>query len=179
MLDKLKQLLMLIRYLRLKLNKQVQLSGFVALSSNVQIVLEKESRLILGRSCRLKPGTVVYVKKGAVLIIGDNTSTGHDTEISVGKRVEIGSDVIMAPYTYITDSNHRFDLKDKMIREQGMDIGTVQIGSDVWIARGVMILKDAKIGNRTVVAAGAIVSKSFKPGVILGGIPARVLKELE
>ncbi|WP_208597346.1 acyltransferase [Trichlorobacter lovleyi] len=140
--------------------------------------MEKESKLVLGRGCRLKPGTVIYVKKGASLIIGDNTSTGHDTEISVGKYVTIGSDVIMAPYTYITDSNHRFDLQDKTIREQGMDIGTVEIGNDVWIARGSMVLKDARIGNRTVIAAGAIVSKSFPDRVIIGGIPAKILKEL-
>lgn len=173
------QLLMLIRYLRLKLNSRVFLNGFVALGSNVQIFLEHGSSLVFEGRCTLKPGTVIFVKKDAMLIIGDNTSTGHDTEISVGKRVKIGSDVIMAPYTYITDSNHRYDSPDKKIREQSMDIGSVEIGNDVWIGRSAMILKGAGVGNRTVVAAGAIVSKPFKSGVIIGGIPARVLREIE
>jgi acetyltransferase-like isoleucine patch superfamily enzyme len=84
----------------------------------------------------------------------------------------------MGAYTYISDSNHRFNLSDIKIREQGMDIGTVEIGSDVWIGRGAMILKDAKIGNRTVVGAGSIVTKKFDDRVVIGGVPGQVVKEV-
>lgn len=164
--------------MQIKLNKSIQFNGFVSLGENVQVILEQGSKLIFRGRCSLKPRTIIYVKKGAVLILGDNTCTGHDTEISVGKFVEIGDDVIMGAYTYITDSNHRFDLPNTKIREQGMDIGTVEIGSNVWIGRGAMILKGAKIGNCTVVGAGAIVTKKFSGGVVIAGAPGRVLKEI-
>lgn len=177
-LNKFKQLQSLLRFVRLKLNKRIQFNGFVSMGENVQIILEQESKLIFRGRCSLKAGTVIYVKKSAVLIFGGNTSTGHDTEISVSKLVQIGDDVIMGAYTYISDSNHRFDSPNIKIREQGMDIGSVEIGSDVWIGRGAMILKDARIGNRTVVGAGAIVTKQFGDGVVIGGAPGRVLKEL-
>lgn len=177
-LNKFNQLPLLLRFMCLKMDRRIQFNGFVSIAENVQVILEKESKLIFRGRCALKPGTIIYVKKGAVLILGDNSSTGHDTEISVGKFVQIGDDVIMGAYTYISDSNHRFDLPDIKIREQGMDIGTVEIGSDVWLGRGAMILKGAKIGNRTVVGAGAIVTKQFPDRVVIGGVPGRVVKEL-
>ncbi len=178
MLNKLKLLHLLLRFVRLRLDKRIQFNGFVSIGEHVQVILEKQAKLIFRGRCALKSGTIIYVKKGAVLIFGNNTSTGHDTEISVGKLVAIGDDVIMGAYTYISDSNHRFNLSDIKIREQGMDIGTVEIGSDVWIGRGAMILKDAKIGNRTVVGAGSIVTKKFDDRVVIGGVPGQVVKEV-
>lgn len=184
MLNKLRLFQFGYRFLKLKLmnvmvlNNRIEFNGLIMLGSDVKIIIERGAKLVFKGKCVLKPGTVVFVKKKAVLIFGANTSTGHDTEISVGHRVEIGDDVIMGAYTYVTDSNHRANVPNLKIREQGMEIGTVKIGNDVWIGRGAMILKDAEIGNRSVVAAGSIVTKSFNPGVIIGGVPGKVVKEL-
>jgi len=130
------------------------------------------------KNVTIKENSIIYVKKNAKVIFGQNSSTGHNTEISSNNYIEIGDDVIMGAYTYITDSNHGYKDKELPIRKQYMEIGSVHIGSNVWLGRGVMILKDAVIGDNSVVAAGSVVTKEFVENKILGGIPAKVIKEI-
>jgi Acetyltransferase (isoleucine patch superfamily) len=55
----------------------------------------------------------------------------------------------------------------------------IVLEDDVWIGSGSIILKGITIGEGSVVAAGSVVTKDVSPNVIVGGNPARVLKEIE
>ena len=55
----------------------------------------------------------------------------------------------------------------------------VVIDENVWIGNNVMILKNSEIGKNSIVAAGAVVSGVFPPNVIIGGVPAKVIKEID
>jgi len=52
----------------------------------------------------------------------------------------------------------------------------VTIGADVWIGANAVVLKGTSIGDGAVVAAGAVVAGSVPPGAVVGGVPAKVLK---
>lgn len=171
--------LFLIRYIiYIKCNRRIISDGFVRIQANVKIIVEKEASLVLGKNILIKHDSVIFVKSNAVLKIGNNSSTGHHTEISVGESVEIGDDVIMAAYTYITDSNHVYD-KNSLIRLSGMQTSSVKIGSNIWLGRSCQILSGVVLGDKIVVAAGAVVTKSYDGNVILGGIPAKEIKRLK
>lgn len=163
-------------FLKIKFNKRIKNSGFVVLQKNVQLIVEDGGVLIFEKNVTIKENSIIYVKKNAKVIFGHNSSTGHHTEISANNYIEIGNDVIMGAYTYITDSNHGYKDKKLPIRKQNMEIGSVEIGSNVWLGRGVKILKDSIIGNNSVVGAGSVVTKKFEENKILGGIPAKVIK---
>ena len=168
----------IVRYLiYVKFNKRIKVKGFVKIQSNVKLVVEQGALLILGENVVLKYDTTIFVKANSVLIIGSNTSTGHHTEITVGESIIIGDDVIMAAYTYISDSNHKYDT-NLLIRLSGMQTSPVQIGSNIWLGRNSQILSGVTIGDNIVVAAGAVVTKSYESNVILGGVPAREIKRL-
>ena len=62
-------------------------------------------------------------------------------------------------------------------RELG-EIGKVSIGKNVWIGNNVTILKNTEIGENTIVAAGAVVSGTFPSNVIIGGVPAKIIRKL-
>ena len=62
-------------------------------------------------------------------------------------------------------------------REVG-EIGKVRIGKNVWIGNNVTILKNSSIGENTIIAAGAVVSGYFPENVIIGGVPAKIIREL-
>lgn len=164
--------------LKIKFNKRIKNSGFVVLQKNVQMIVEEGGKLMFGKNVTIKENSIIYVKKNAKVMFGQNSSTGHHTEISSNNYIEIGDDVIMGAYAYITDSNHGYKDKDLPIRKQDMEIGSVEIGNNVWLGRGVMILKDSVVGNNSVVAAGSVVTKKFEENKILGGIPAKVIKEI-
>ena len=53
------------------------------------------------------------------------------------------------------------------------------IGNDVWIGGNVTILPGIRIGNNVVVAAGAVVTKDVPDNVVVGGVPARIIKEID
>lgn len=174
----LKKILLYMRYFFLKRNKRIETEGFVSIQKGVEIILELDSKLLIGKGTVLKTGTIIYVKKGAKLSIGSYTSTGHHTEISCGNSINIGNNVIMGAYSYITDSDHVFEDPEKLIKSQGMSLGEVHIGDDIWIGRGVYILKNSKISNHSVVAAKAVVTKGFTNNTVIGGVPARKIKDI-
>ena len=110
------------------------------------------------------------------VIIGDHTRIGiHNTIIG---PVSIGSHVNLAQGITITALNHNFTNKNKRIDEQGITTKQVTIGDDVWIGANAVILPGVTIGRHVVVAAGAVVTKDVPDNCIVGGVPAKVIKEL-
>ena len=150
--------------------------------------------LVLGRDCRiaLNPGakvtigdnvvidrfTDIQVESGAELRIGSRVYIGKRNTISARQSVHIGDNVFTAHDVTILDVDHNFQGTDKPIRDQGGAIHSVTLANDIWIATGVTILAGVKLGKRTVVAAGSVVTKSHDGGAVLAGIPAHSIKTI-
>jgi acetyltransferase-like isoleucine patch superfamily enzyme len=158
------------------LNPRVRAEGFLHLQAGARLIVEPGGRLEAGRGVLIKNDAVVYVKRGARLVLGDRFALGHHGEISVNERVEIGADTFTAPYCYVTDSNHRYDDPAVPIRRQPMDVHPTVIGRDVWLGRGSMVLAGASVPDGCVVGAGAIVTKAHAPGDVIVGAPGRTVK---
>lgn len=116
--------------------------------------------------------------------VGTNVVFGFGTNIMTTRaKVEIGDYVMLAPEVTIITGDHRIDLIDKRMMEVKdkdklpENDQDVNIESDCWIGTRVTILKGVTIGKGSVVAAGAIVTKSFPPYSIIGGVPAKLIKK--
>ena len=110
------------------------------------------------------------------VIIGDHTRVGlHNTVIG---PVTIGNHVNLAQGITVTALNHNFADKDHRIDEQGVSTHPVMIGDDIWIGANAVILPGVTIGNHSVVAAGAVVTKDVPPHSSVAGVPAKKIKEL-
>ena len=81
----------------------------------------------------------------------------------------IGPMVVLATLNHEQDPEHRGDLFPKPIR----------IGKKVWIGANATVLPGVTIGDGAIVAAGAVVAKDVPPGVIVGGVPAKIIKRME
>ncbi len=104
-----------------------------------------------------------------------------DENVYVGPRCQLGlvhleRDVLLAANVQIPSGGktHYFDDPTKPIREQGGERRMVTIGAGAWIGTGAIVLAD--VGKGTVVAAGAVVTKSLPDNVIAGGVPAKVIR---
>ncbi|MFN3943121.1 MAG: acyltransferase [Flavobacterium sp.] len=117
-------------------------------------------------------------KFGEGISIGANSAFGKYTEFGSGGGINIGKDVIAGSFISFHSENHNFKDKSKLIREQGVSNLGIEIGNNVWIGAKVTFLDGSKIGNNSVVAAGAVVSGVFPDNVVIGGVPAKILKEL-
>jgi len=110
------------------------------------------------------------------VIIGDHTRIGlHNTVIG---PVTIGNHVNLAQGITVTALNHNFAEKGLRIDEQGVSTTPVTIGDDIWIGANAVILPGVTIGNHSVVAAGAVVTKDVPPHTLVAGVPAKKIKEL-
>ncbi len=85
--------------------------------------------------------------------------------------VEIGKGTIFAPGVKIISANHV--LEDY---ERSEDSPAIRIGKDCWVGANAVILPGVELGDRVVVGAGAVVTKSFAAGSVVAGVPATVIK---
>lgn len=110
------------------------------------------------------------------VIIGDHTRIGlHNTIIG---PVTIGCHVNLAQGITVTALNHNFEDSDKRIDEQGVSTTPVTIEDDIWIGANAVILPGVTIGNHSVVAAGAVVTKNVPPHSLVAGVPAKIIKQI-
>lgn len=110
------------------------------------------------------------------VIIGDHTRIGlHNTIIG---PVTIGSHVNLAQGITVTALNHNFEDSDKRIDEQGVSTTPVTIEDDIWIGANAVILPGVTIGNHSVVAAGAVVTKNVPAHSLVAGVPANIIKQI-
>ena len=102
--------------------------------------------------------------------------------IGAMNRVEIGDDVLLGSKIYITDHQHgSTSYEDMSLAPEARELsskGPVIIGDKVWIGDNAVIMGGVTIGHNALVAAGAIVTKDVPAYAIVGGVPARVLKQV-
>lgn len=90
-------------------------------------------------------------------------------------KIYIGDNTIFAPGIKIISANH--DTKDLSKHDKTTD--PIIIGKNCWIGVNAVILPGVQLGDNVVVAAGSVVSKSFPSDVIIGGVPAKIIKKNE
>ena len=133
------------------------------------------------KRCMKHCGKGVYIRPMSSDIKGLwNLSVGDGTSIPKGSTIyctdaacTIGKKVLFGPKPTIITGDHRIDILGKYIADVTVEEKFVD---DVWCGANVTILKGVTIGHGSVVAAGAVVTKSFPPYSIIGGIPAKLLK---
>jgi acetyltransferase-like isoleucine patch superfamily enzyme len=112
-----------------------------------------------------------------VLRVGDRCVIGRGSHIVAHHSIEIGADVFTGPYVYITDQNHSYaDVEVPVGRQWPVNSG-VRIGAGTWLGTGAIVLPGSVIGKNVVVAAGAVVRGKVPDYAVVGGVPAKVLKE--
>lgn len=126
-------------------------------------------------------GQNVNVEKNADFGHGVRVSIGDNSGLGINARCEgpliIGNNVMMGPDVMIFTNNHEYRDTSRPMNKQGTQKPElVVIEDDVWIGARVIILPGVTIGSHSIIAAGAVVSKSIAPFSIAGGVPAKIIK---
>lgn len=133
-------------------------------------------RVSFGReTTMIVTGSLQHIGKG--IMIGNNVGLGTRGHIGGAGGVTIGDDTIIGNYVSIHPENHNFSDLSTPIRLQGVNHKGIVIGKGCWIGAKATILDGTRIGNGCVVAAGAVVSGTFPDNVIIGGVPAKIIKK--
>lgn len=140
---------------------------------------------------------LVYLKKyckkvSGIVYVGKNTNLKNLKNLSLGSNVslhsfvyldayggiEIGDNVSIANHCTIISSDHTWEDSKTPIKYNEIVAKPINIKSDVWIAAGCRILGDVTIETRTIVGAGAVVTKNLEQNSLYVGIPAKRVKPL-
>ena len=109
--------------------------------------------------------------------VGENFYVNYDCVILDVCEVRIGDNCLFAPGVHIYTAAHPLDPKERI---SGLEFGKpVTIGNNVWIGGRAIINPGIQVGNNVVIASGAVVTKDVPDNVVVGGNPARVIKDIE
>jgi len=108
------------------------------------------------------------------LVICTGTYVNRFTMIDASERIEVGKNCMIGPHCYITDHDHAHEA-GRPVQEQPLVAKSVQIGNDVWIGAGAIILKGVSIRDGAIIGAGSVVTKDVPAGTKVVGVPARTL----
>ena len=121
----------------------------------------------------------VFIFSPEKMCIGDNVSIHPMCCLEAAGEIEIGDNVSLAHATSIISTTHNYiDLKT-IIKDQKISYNKVIIEENVWIGTKATILNGVIVGNGSIIGAHSLVNRNIEPGLIVGGIPVKVLKKRE
>ncbi|MDH5828674.1 acyltransferase [Sphingobacterium faecium] len=133
---------------------------------------------MIGKNFQIRP--YVSIVGGKNIFIGNNVTLRSFTQIHAGKtaKVTIEDDVLIAPGVLITTNQHNFKNISIPIRLQGGSSNDIRIKNGAWIGANAIIMDGVTVGQNSVVAAGAVVTKDVPDFSVVGGVPAKIIKML-
>ena len=135
-----------------------------------EFYLAEGSKIVINGRIFINTGLHICVNRGATLTIGSGGVNNHLT-LDCFSSISIGNGVGMGKGVTIRDSDgHTINGNDAIS-------APIVIEDNAWIAFNATILKGVRIGCGSVVAAGAVVTRDVPPHTLVGGVPARVIKE--
>jgi acetyltransferase-like isoleucine patch superfamily enzyme len=180
----------------------MRLEGIVAIEEGVRVRFADQVRL--ARGVYIDHGVYLHACPGGIEL-GEDTIVMHHAElhvynfrglpqsgIRVGREsligefciirgtggVTIGDRVYLSPMVHIYSNNHVFADPDACFIDQGITAQGVTIEDECWIGAMAVLLDGVTIGRRSVVAAGAVVTKDVPPHSLVAGVPAKVICDL-
>jgi acetyltransferase-like isoleucine patch superfamily enzyme len=130
------------------------------------------STLVINGAFSLANGAVISIFKGATLEVGANVMVSFSSKILCFENIKIGDDCMISWDVQIMDS----DLHS-LSREGFVMSKPIQIGNHVCIGARAMILKGTKISDGAIIAAGSVVARDVPQNCLVGGVPARILRQ--
>ena len=136
-----------------------------------RIWLEQDAELVVNGPFQVYGNSYIRVVEGGKLIlhggfVNENVQITAGDVVEIGAGATIGRDVVIRSYDGHT------------ICQEGYQVSApIKIGRHVWIGQGATILKGVSIGDGAIIAAGALVTKDVPKNCIVGGVPAKVMKE--
>jgi maltose O-acetyltransferase len=116
-----------------------------------------------------------YCDYGANIHLGTRVYFNFNCVVLDVCEVRIGSYTLFGPAVQILTPLHPFNAALRRERESGKP---VEIGEDVWVGGGALILAGVRIGSRAVVGAGSVVTRDIPEGVFAAGNPCRVIRDI-
>lgn len=153
------------------------------IENSTKLVIDDINNLNLGEGVYVGAYTTIHVrndvgKYNSTLKIGRKTSIGELNNIRAsGGEIVIGEKCLISQNVSLIVANHTTNIGSFIMDQPWSEKNNyIEIGDDVWIGAGAIVLPGVKIGNGAIVGAGSIVTKHVEANTIVAGIPAKYVK---
>ena len=157
---------------------KISIGDNVRIYDDVYVLSKKGAEIAIGADVTI--GTRAYFESGGVISVGDRTGVWQNCVVTAncGSKVEIGADCKIAHMASLKTTTHSIVPKDICIggEDQYKDIC---IESGAWLCAGCIILPGVTIGEKCLVAAGAVVTVDTPSATLVAGVPAMIKKHFE
>ena len=116
-----------------------------------------------------------YTDCGKNIVIGKNVFINSGCRFQDQGGIKIGDGTLIGHNVVLATINHDIDPK----KRSDMHLSPINIGNNVWIGANATILPGVTVEDGAIIAAGAVVTKDVPANVIVGGIPAKIIKNIE
>ena len=172
------RLLVRLGWLKLRWRGRLKTDGLAFVMPGVVFEIGRDATVSLGRWSWIGHDTKVRAHEGSV-VIGAKTVLGQECTISAFQHVSIGSECILADRVMLIDFDHTTSDVERPIRRQGIYKRSVRVRNNVWIGYGACILRGVTVGDNSIVGSLAVVTRDVDEDAVVGGSPARVLRQRE
>lgn len=141
-----------------------------------RLILERGARLELGDGCTIDDQTTIAVYGAGRIALGPGVFVGSHATLAAHESVVVGAGTFLAELVSVRDHDHEVGVPPRLGRRT---IAPVSIGEDSWLGSKVTVVRGARVGDRVVVGANAVVRGELPSDVVAAGLPARVVRRLE
>lgn len=134
-------------------------------------------RMRLGEDVRLMTRSRLWATESGRIEIGPRTFVGSHSWLVSSQSIEIGADVLIAPFCYVQDTDHGFDDLTVPIASQKSHSSPIVIEDGVWLGAHCVVTKGVRIGRGAVIGAGSVVTRDIPPNSVAVGSPARPIRQ--
>lgn len=169
-------------------------------NTEISKIKKDERKVIFGKNILVQNGKCICIDSGSVigdnskllctveyngklfdiqpqLHIGKNFHSTRDLTIQCARKIIIGDNVLCASNVFMIDYNHGTNPMCENYLDNALEISEgINIEDGVWIGNNVIILGNVTIGEKAIIAAGAVVTHSVPSYTIVAGNPARIIK---
>lgn len=140
---------------------------FHLLSAFLKFFYNTHRNIKIGKKTNWRKSFSLICEKNGFIFIGNSTFFNNNCTIVSKRKVYIGDKCLFGENVKIYDHNHKFNIKNIPIKDQGYTSSEIFIGNNCWIGNNVLILKGARIGNNCVIGAGLIIDFQVKDNSIV------------
>jgi acetyltransferase-like isoleucine patch superfamily enzyme len=136
------------------------------------LIMGPNSKLIINGNVDVGSGVLIILLSGACLELGSSVFINCDSTILCAEKIKIGDNTKISWNAEISDTDHH-----RIIRDGSVKAAPVDIGNGVLVGRRSMVMKGVKVGDGSVIAAGAVVTRDVPATSLVAGVPAKVIRE--
>lgn len=158
-------------------NCKIEIGDSVEFRRNIELRSHGKSKIKIENNVRIDRGVRILAANNAEIMIQDGARVGLYTVFNGGDSITVGKKALISGFVYLQTSMHGYKHKAMSVQDQGYEHAPVILAEDTWLGTHVVILPGVMIGKGAVVGSNAVVNKNVEQWQVVGGIPAKILKE--